>query len=187
MTEQQNSSSADIASRALEDAKARLSSEEFRLFVYLFNAQYLYTKMQVSGFDPGTLQLFTGGLVQPLIYDHAEENGISEGRANDLREEARQAVVAAFSAAVAPTEPEEGAPNYPGVYGLIIDRARQEGFDAPTLQDLANSNEFGVSHVDRVADWDALYAAERFHFQSALRLIVKHRTVPFKFTKKADA
>lgn len=181
MTEQTQPSSADIASRALEEARAKMTPEEFRLFLYFFNAQYLYTKMQVSGFDAGTLQLFTGGLVQPLIYEHAEENGISEGRANDLREEARQVVIAAFSAAVVPTE----TPNYPGVYGLIIDRARAEGFDVPTLEQMASID--SVKTADMVIDWDAIYAAERFHFQAAIRRVIRGNSVQFKFMKKADA
>lgn len=185
MTEQ-TQSSADIATRALEEARAKMTPEEFRLFVYLFNAQYLYTKMQVSGFDPGTLQLFTDGLVQPLIYDHAEENGISEGRANDLREETRQVVIAAFSAAVVPTEPEEGAPNYPGVFGLIIDRARAEGFEAPTLEQLAQADLLKPTGV-RI-DWDAIYAAERFHFQAVLKRIIIGKTIIQPgFLKKVDA
>lgn len=186
MTEQ-TKSSADIATRALEEAKVRLSPEEFRLFVYYFNAQYIYTKLQIEGADQGFLALFIGGLAEPLIYEHAEHNGIDEGRANSLREEARQGVISAFEAAVVPQEPEESAPVYPGVYGLIIDRARAEGFEAPTLKQLADADDFGVNHVERVADWDALYAAERFHFQAALRLIINRKTVPFKFTKKAEA
>lgn len=182
MTDQKQSS-ADISSRALEYAKAHFPPEEFRLFVYLFNAQYIYAKMQVSGFDAGTLQLFTAGLVQPLIYDYAGENGISEGRANDLREEARQVVVAAFGAAVVPTEPEEGAPHYPGVFGLIIDRARAEGFEAPTLDQLAEANERKPGRL--IIDWDAIYASERFHFQAVLRRILDGKHVYMKFMKQA--
>lgn len=187
MTEQ-TQSSADIATRALEEAKARLSPEEFRLFVYYFNAQYIVVRMQTAeGFDPSIINLFIGGLVEPLTYEYSEKRGIGEFRASELREEARAAVLSSFAAAVVPQEPEEAAPVYPGVYGLIIDRARQEGFEVPTLKQLADVDEFGVNHVDRVVDWDALYAAERFHFQSALLFIIKHKTVPFKFLKKADA
>lgn len=186
MTEQ-TQSSADIAARALEEAKARLSPDEFRLFVYYFNAQYIVVRMQTAeGFDPSIINLFIGGLVEPLTLLYSHNFSVTDETAAKLKEDARVAVLAAFAAAVVPQE-KEGAPVYPGVYGLIIDRARQEGFEVPTLKQLSDVDEFGVNHVDRVVDWDSLYAAERFHFQSALRFIIKRKTVPFKFTKKADA
>lgn len=185
MTEQ-TQSSADIATRALEEAKARLSPEEFRLFVYYFNAQYIVVRMQTAeGFDPSIINLFIGGLVEPLTYEHAEENGISEGRANDLRAEARAVVLEAFSAAVVPKEPDEAAPVYPGIYGLIIDRAHAEGFEAPTLEQIAAAN---INKPETLSiDWDAIYASERFHFQAALRRVIDSKPVHMKFMKKAEA
>lgn len=183
MTEQPQSS-ADIASRALEEAKARLHPEEFCLFVYYFNAQYIVVRMQTAdSFDPSIVSLFIKGLIEPLTYQYSENHGIGEGRASYLREEARAAVLAAFAAAVVPQD-KEGEPVYPGVYGLIIDRAHAEGFEAPTLEQMAAAN---INKPETLSiDWDAAYAAERFHFQAVLRRVIDGKPVHMKFMKKAE-
>lgn len=173
MTEQ-TQSSADIATRALEEAKARLSPEEFRLFVYCFNVQYIVVRMQTAeGFDPKVINLLIDGLVSPLMDHYASVVGLLEKK-NELLTEARAAVLAAFSAAVVPQD-KEGAPVYPGVYGLIIDRARQEGFDVPTLEQMTTA-EKNVPSGFRIR-WDWIQSEERFFFQQSMRRIVNGKPV----------
>lgn len=174
MTEQAQSS-ADIASRALQQAKASLPPEEFRLFVHLFNTHYIHSQMSAHGMEAPLILLFLDGLARPLIYDFAEQKGISVERGDELNKEALAVVIEAVKAAIVPQEPEQAAPVYPGVYGLIIDRARAEGFDVPTLEQMAAAEKNAPSGF-RVR-WDWIQSEERFFFQQSMRRVVNGKPV----------
>lgn len=178
MTDQAKLSPADICGRALEKANAERSPEEFKLFFYMFNMNYLTTRFAAGEVPKELMGIMNTGLVSPLIHEFIEKYGISRERAEEVNEETKILIQLAFATGHVP---EEEAPQYPGVYGLIIDRARAEGFEAPTLEQMeaATAN----APFDLVIDWDSVYAAERFHFQAVLRRILDGKPVHMKFMK----
>jgi hypothetical protein len=173
MTDQKQSP-ADIASRALEQAKERLPSMEFRLFVYMFNTQYLHAQMHALGVEQPMIDIFLGGLAQPLIYDFAEYRGISIERAEEIRAETRQIVMKAFAAAVI----EENS-----VINAIMERAEREAFPVPTREQFQTAE--GLVPAGLRVSWQAVLDAERFHFMKAIRRITNGEPLNLAFCDKA--
>lgn len=173
MTDQKQSP-ADIASRALEEAKERLPSMEFRLFVYMFNTQYLHAQLHALGVEQPMIDIFLGGLAQPLIYDFAEYRGISIERAEEIRAETRQIVMKAFAAAVI----EENS-----VINAIMERAKREVFPVPTREQFQTAE--GLVPAGLRVSWQAVLDSERFHFMKAIRCITKGEPLNLSFCDKA--
>lgn len=157
MTEQKPSFS-DAASRTIETRRQELPEDEFKQYLLHFNGIYVAMHTALNG-EEDFGQFVCNTLVVPFAIMQRGYLELSEERDVELHNIAHADIKDCLEASKVAEVPTEIV--------AIIARAEAEGFDVPTIEEIA------AVELQGAVDWAAVVAAERFHFQKACADIKK--------------